>query len=93
MRTSVHTLSHRLMPHSLSQLNTDKVSLMTKRNTKSIEIKKWLKKQIAGDFLRAGNDILLVDSKLPCNVCTQAHHKIVLQSSNYITRHAQSHRA
>ena len=42
-----------------------KVSLMTKRNTESIEIEKWLKKAIAGDFLCAlGEAMLFVDSKV-----------------------------
>ena len=58
-------------------MNTGKVSLMTKRNAESIEIEKWLKKEISGDFLCAGDDILFVNSiMLPCNVCTQAHPKI-----------------
>ena len=43
----------------------DKVSLMTKRNTESVEIEKWLKKAIAGDFLCAsGEAMLFVDSKV-----------------------------
>ena len=41
----------------------DKVSLMTKRNTESVEIEKWLKKAIAGDFLCASGEVMLfVDS-------------------------------
>ena len=41
-----------------------KVSLTTKRNTESIEIEKRLKKGIAGDFLRAGEEMLFVNSKV-----------------------------
>ena len=77
MQTSAHTLSHRPMPPSLSlTLSTwilaariplrrkGEVSLMTKRNTESIEIEKWLKKEIAGDFLRAGEEMLFINSKV-----------------------------
>ena len=38
-----------------------KVSLTVKR---SIEIEKWLKKEIAGDFLCAGDEMLFVDSRI-----------------------------
>ena len=58
-------------------MNTSKVSLMTKRNTKSIEIEKWLKKEIAREFIPAGEEILFIDNIISCNVCTQAHPKIV----------------
>ena len=69
------------MPHSLSQApvfnnmdygseSTAKekikvLSLMTKRNTESVELEKWLKKAIAGDFLCASGEVILfVDSKV-----------------------------
>ena len=42
--------------------NTGKVSLMTKRHTESVEIEKWLKKEIVRDFLHAGEEILFVNS-------------------------------
>ena len=77
MQTSAHTSSHHPMPPSLSlTLSTwilaariplrrkGIVSLMTKRNTESIEIEKWLKKEIAGYFLRAGKEMLFINSKV-----------------------------
>ena len=41
-----------------------KVSLMSKINTDSKEIEKQLKKEISGDFLQAGKEILFIDSKV-----------------------------
>ena len=73
MQTSAHTSSHHPMPPSLT-LSTwilaariplrrkGKVSLMTKRNTESIE--KRLKKETAGDFLHAGEEMLFINSKV-----------------------------
>ena len=40
------------------------VSLMTKRNTENKEIEKRLKKEIAGDFLHAGEEMLFINSKV-----------------------------
>ena len=51
MQTSVHIVT----PSNVRILlrRKGKVSLTPKRNTESIEIEKWLKKEIAGDLVQA----------------------------------------
>ena len=40
--------------------------------------------QLVSVAFELGKEMLFVNSKLPCNGCTQTHLKIVLQSSSYI---------
>ena len=78
MQTSAHTSSHAPSNATFtvfSSFNMDsggedtteekgKVSLMMKRNTESIEIEKQLKKEIARGLLRAGEEMLFINSKV-----------------------------
>ena len=58
------TLSTWILAARISLRRKGIVSLMTKRNTESKEIEKRLKKEIAGDFLQAGKEMLFINSKV-----------------------------
>ena len=62
--TPSQALSTRILGARILLRRKGKVSLMTKRNTESVEIEKRLKKGIAGDFLCTDEEMLFVDSKV-----------------------------